>query len=155
MACDSEDMVDKSAADMYRSGKVTKSSDTKPPKGKDQREDEWVQGNLLTRWANTFTLRSTRAQFLVIFEEATYLNLAIHKEEVSNLKASEEYKDALERAQERFILEGEEMRRTLRSLPDALKTSFYERLGIVVNSRRRKRQLLDIIWSKDVSLEVT
>jgi len=109
--------------------------------------------DLLSLWTDTFTLRSTRAQFLTIFEEATYLNLAIHKEEVRNLRESLEYKDGLEPAEQRFNIEGEELRRTLRGLPDALKNSFYERLGIAVNSRQRKRQLLEIIWTENVSME--
>jgi len=110
------------------------------------------KNDLLSLWINTFTLRSTRAQFLTIFEEATYLNLAIHKEEVRNLRESLEHKDGLEPAEQRFNVEGEDMRRTLRGLPDALKNSFYERLGIAVNSRQRKRQLLEIIWTENVSM---
>jgi len=109
--------------------------------------------DLVSLWIDTFTLRSTRAQFLTIFEEATYLNLAIHKEEVRNLRESLEHKDSLEPAEQRFNSEGEDMRRTLRGLSDALKNSFYERLGIAVNSRHRKRQLLDIIWTENVDME--
>jgi len=119
------------------------------------------QKELMVLWRNTFTLRSTRAQFLTVFDEPSYLNLAIHEEEVARTRGREVSVGSKSRteqqqtqlAQRRFEEEAEEMRRTIRALPDDQKTLLFERLGIASNSKKRKVQLLSKLWSDELTPE--
>jgi len=111
------------------------------------------QERLRELWYSNFTLRSTRAQFLTIFQEPTYLNLAIHKEEVTMLDTHSSGRDqGLTLSRYRYEQESLEIKQALRALTVGQRNYLYEQVGVRTNSRRRKQQLLDLLWSKSISL---
>jgi len=114
---------------------------------------EVCQNRLRELWQTNFTLRSTRAQFLTIFQEPTYLNLAIHQEEVALLDSHSSGRDqSLALSRYRYEQEALEIKQTLRAFTTDQRNYLYEQVGVQTNSRRRKWQLLNLLWSKNISL---
>jgi len=111
------------------------------------------QERLRELWQSNFTLRSTRAQFLTIFQEPTYLNLAIHQEEVALLDTHSSGRDqGLALSRYRYEQEALEIKQVLRAFTTDQRNYLYEQVGVRTNSRRRKWQLLNLLWSESISL---
>merc|ERR1719242_1910443 len=95
-----------------------------------------------------------RAKFWIVYERATYLNLAIHNEELDRLqRLSQRLTDsphAQREATQRFNTEKSELKRLLKEeLAINIRESLYTSWGINVKSKHKKDSLLNALFQTD------
>lgn len=102
-------------------------------------------------WDKTHTAFMYRAKFWIVYERATYLNLAIHNEELDRLQGLlhrlTTSKQALSEATQRFNAEKSELRRLLKEeLAQNIRESLYTSWGINIKSKHKKDSLLSALF---------
>eukprot|EP01084_Bolivina_argentea_P268446 455935_1 len=95
-----------------------------------------------------------RAKFWIVYERTTYLNLAIHNEEIERLKnllhRLSTSSLALNEAKQRFDTEKKELRRLLKEeLQPNIRESLYTSWGINIKSKHKKESLLNSLFKPD------
>eukprot|EP01084_Bolivina_argentea_P050535 92941_1 len=111
-----------------------------------------IRSEILELWRKTFTAFMYRAKFWIVYERSTYLNLAIHNEELARLRnlfhrLSTSPNAKLE-AINRFDTEKIELRRLLKEeLQQNIRESLYTSWGINIKSKHKKDKLLSELFS--------
>jgi len=111
---------------------------------------------MLELWHKTMTAYMYRAKFWIVYEEPTYLNLAIHNEEVDRLQNLQHRlttnKVAMHEARSRFDAEKAELRRLLKEeLSPNIRESLYTSWGINIKSKSKKDKLLNELFTAQTS----
>ena len=110
-----------------------------------------IRRQILELWAKTFTAYMYRAKFWIVYERPTYLNLAIHNEELVRLNnllhRLSTSNMALNEAKTRFNAEKVELRRLLKEeLQPNIRDSLYTSWGINIKAKHKKDKLLDELF---------
>jgi len=110
-----------------------------------------IRKEIMELWQKTFTAFMYRAKFWIVYERPTYLNLAIHNEELDRLQnllhRLSTSKIALNEAKMRFEAEKAELRRLLKEeLQQNIRESLYTSWGINVKSKNKKDKLLNELF---------
>lgn len=112
---------------------------------------EKIRREILALWQKTHTAFMYRAKFWIVYESATYLNLAIHNEELDRLGQLSQRlltsSQALNEATQRFEAEKKELRRLLKDeLDQNIRESLYTEWSINFKSKHKKDKLLSELF---------
>ena len=110
-----------------------------------------IRKQILMLWEKTYTAFMYRAKFWIVYEAPTYLNLAIHNEELVRLNnllnRLQTSKTAANEAKIKFDTEKQELRRLLKEeLAQNIRESLYTSWNINIKSKNKKDKLLNELF---------
>ncbi len=116
-----------------------------------------IRREILELWQKTYTAFMYRAKFWIVYERSTYLNLAIHNEELVRLKNLHHRLSTSNNAKSesinRFNTEKQELRRLLKEeLQQNIPESLYTSCGINIKSKHKKDKLLSELFNNGIKI---